>query len=87
MKVECQYKREIDRLKRWLDLSQIIRYLKERQKEKGGFSFAIDLYPDIEDTYYATRIFQLLNGDVDRNNMTNFLKNISLGEFAGFSFN
>jgi hypothetical protein len=76
MKVGCQDKREIDRLKRWLDLSKIIHYLKERETEEGGFSFAIDLYPNIEDTYYATRIFQLLNGDVDRNNIANYLKNI-----------
>ena len=82
MKVECQDKREIDRLKRWLDLSKIIHYLKERQNEEGGFSFAIDLYPDIEDTYYATRIFQLLNDDVDQNNIADFLRNISLEEFA-----
>lgn len=83
MKVECQDKIEIDRLKRWPDLSKIIHYLKERENEEGGFSFAVDLYPDIEDTYYATRIFQLLNGDVDRNNMANFLKNISWGD-VGF---
>jgi hypothetical protein len=82
MKVECQDKIEIDRLKHWLDLSKIIHYLEERQNEKGGFSFAINLCPDIEDTYYATRIFQLLNGDVDRNNTANYLRNISLGEFA-----
>ena len=48
MKIECQDKIEIDRLKRWLDLSKIIHYLKERQNEEGGFSFAVDLYPDIE---------------------------------------
>ena len=64
MKVGCQDKREIDRLKRWLHLSKIIHYLKEQENEEGGFSFAIDLYPDIEDIYYATRIFQLLNGDI-----------------------
>jgi hypothetical protein len=71
-----------DRLKHWLELPKIIQYLKERENEEGGFSFAVDLYPDIEDTYYATRIFQLLNGDVNRNNTANYLGNISLGEFA-----
>lgn len=82
MKGGFQYKREIDRLKHWLELPKIIQYLKERENEEGGFSFAIDLYPDIEDTYYATRIFQLLNGDVDRNKMANYLRNISLGDFV-----
>ncbi len=83
MKVEYHDKIEIDRLKRRLDPPKIIHYLKERQNEEGGFSFAIDLYPDIEDTYYATRIFQLLNDHVDRNSMANFLKNISWGD-VGF---
>ena len=82
MKVKCQDKREIGHLKRWLDPSKIIQYLKERQNEEGGFSFAIDLYPDIEDTYYAARILRLLNEDVDRNNIGNYLKNISWGEVA-----
>ena len=43
-------------VKRWenqFDLSGVVRYLKEQ--EKGGFSFAPELYPDIEDTYYAVR--------------------------------
>ncbi len=82
LKVECQDKREIDRLKSWIDLSKIIQYLKERENEGGGFNFAIDLYPDIEDTYYATRIVRLLNADIDRNNMANYLKNISWGDAA-----
>jgi hypothetical protein len=34
-------------------VSRIIRYLRDREKEEGGFSFVPDLYPDIEDTYYA----------------------------------
>jgi hypothetical protein len=82
MKVKCQDKRETGHLKRWLDPSKIIQYLKERQNEEGGFSFAIDLYPDIEDTYYAARILRLLDEDVDRNNIGNYLKNISWGEVA-----
>jgi hypothetical protein len=48
MKVTRQDRREIDKLKRWFDSSKIIHYLKERQNEEGGFSLAIDLYPDIE---------------------------------------
>jgi hypothetical protein len=83
MKVRCKDKREIDQLKRWLDPSKIIQYLKERENEEGGFSFAIDLYPDIEDTFYATRILELLNDDVHRNNTANFLRNISWG-YVGF---
>jgi len=35
------------------NVSRIIRYLRDREKEEGGFSFVPDLYPDIEDTYYA----------------------------------
>jgi hypothetical protein len=80
--MECQDKRQIDQLKRWLDPSKIIQYLKERENEGGGFSFAIDLYPDIEDTYYATRILQLLDEDVNRNSIRNYLRNISWGEVA-----
>jgi len=35
------------------NVSRIIRYLRDREKEEGGFSFVPDLYADIEDTYYA----------------------------------
>lgn len=68
--------KEIKPLARLLELSKVIQYLKDREKEEGGFSFVPDLYPDIEDTYYASRIFQLLNVDVDRNKMANYLKSI-----------
>jgi len=82
MKVTCQDKKEIDQLQRSLDPSKIIQYLKERENEGGGFSFAIDLYPDVEDTYYATRILRLLDVDVDQNKAGNYLKNISWSEVA-----
>ena len=45
-----------------LKFPRVIQYLKDREKEEGGFSFVPDLYPDIEDTYYAIRTLQLLNG-------------------------
>jgi len=77
-------KKEIERLSRLLELSKVIQYLKDREKKEGGFSFAPELYPDIEDTYYAIRIFQLLNVNVDRNNTANYLKKINCEEF-GFS--
>jgi hypothetical protein len=64
-------------------MPKILKYLREREKEEGGFSFAPDLYPDIEDTYYAVRIFQLLNVNVDREKTANYLKIIDWME-AGF---
>ena len=73
-------KEEIKGLSRLLDLSKVIRYLRDREKREGGFSFAPELYPDIEDTYYAVRILQFLDVDVDRNNTANYLKNINWKE-------
>ncbi len=73
----------IEQLSRLLELSKVMQYQKEREKKGGGFSFAPELYPDIEDTYYAIRIFQLLNADVDRDNTANYLKNIDWKE-SGF---
>jgi hypothetical protein len=66
-----------------LELSKIIQYLREREKKEGGFSFAPDLYPDIEDTYYAIRIFQMLRVEVNRNKTGNYLKSI---DWAGVGF-
>jgi len=68
--------KEIERLNDQFELSKVIQYLKEREKEEGGFSFVPELYPDIEDTYYAIRIFQLLNVNLNRNKTANYLKNI-----------
>lgn len=76
-------KEEIKGLSRLLDLSKVIRYLRDREKKEGGFSFAPELYPDIEDTYYAVRILKFLDVDVDRNNTANYLKNINWKE-VGF---
>jgi len=76
-------RKEIEQLSRLLELSKVIHYLKDREKEEGGFSFAVDLYPDIEDTYYAVRVLQFLNLDVDRNKTSNYLKNIDWKQ-AGF---
>jgi hypothetical protein len=76
-------RKEIEKLSRLIELSKVIQYLKDREKEGGGFSFAPELYPDIEDTYYAIRIFQLLNVDVDQNKTANYLKNIDWRE-VGF---
>ena len=75
--------KEIKRLGNQLDLLKVIQYLKDREKEEGGFSFAPDLYPDIEDTYYAIRIFQLLNIEVNQTKTANYLKNIDW-KGAGF---
>ena len=76
-------KKEIDQLSRLLELSKVIQYLKDREKEGGGFSFAPELYPDLEDTYFAVRILQFLDVDVDRNNTAKYLKNINWKE-VGF---
>lgn len=59
-----------------LDVRKVVQYLREREKEEGGFSFVPELYPDIEETYYAIRALQLLNDDVDREKTLNYLKNI-----------
>lgn len=75
---------EIKRLGNQLDLPRIVRYLKDREKEEGGFSFAPELYPDIEDTYYAVRTLQLLKADIDRDKTANYLKSIDWKE-VGFA--
>jgi len=76
-------KKEIEKLSHLLKLSKVIQYLKDREKKEGGFSFAPELYPDIEDTYYAVRILQFLDVNVDRNKTSNYLKNIDWNQ-AGF---
>lgn len=75
-RVKKDLQKEIERLGNLFDLSRVVQYLKDRQKEEGGFSFVPELYPDIEDTYYAIRILQLLNGEVDRSKTANYLKGI-----------
>jgi len=75
--------KEIEKLSRVLDLSKLIQYLMDREKEKGGFSFAPELYPDIEDTYYAVRTLQLLKVDIDRDKTGGYLKSIDWKE-VGF---
>jgi hypothetical protein len=68
---------EIDTLSRLLELSRVIQYLKDREKDEGGFSFVPELYPNIEDTYSATRTLQLLKADIDRIKTANYLKSIN----------
>jgi hypothetical protein len=65
------------------EVSKILRYLKEREKKEGGFSYVPDLYPDIEDTYYAIRTFQMLKVEVNRKRTVNYLKTI---DWAGVGF-
>jgi hypothetical protein len=76
-------KKEIGKLSHLLELSKVVQYLKDREKKEGGFSFAPELYPDIEDTYYAIRILQFLDVDVNRNNTGNYMRNIDWRE-VGF---
>jgi len=85
MNVEVQksIKAESLQMSSYVDLPRVIQYLRDREKEGGGFSFAPELYPDIEDTYYAVRILQFLDVDVDRNKTSNYLKNIDWKQ-AGF---
>jgi hypothetical protein len=66
----------IKKLRHRLNISRVIHYLKEREKEEGGFSFAPDLYPNIEDTYYAIRTLRLMDIEVDRTNMMKYLGSI-----------
>ena len=67
----------IEKLTSRLNISRVIQYLKDREKEDGGFSFAPDLYPDVEDTYYAIRTFQLLEVDINRSKTANYLKSVN----------
>ncbi len=60
-----------------LHVQKIVRYLEDREKVEGGFSFAPDLYPDIEDTYYAIRTLQLLRTEANREKTASYLKNIN----------
>ncbi len=59
-----------------LNATAIINYLKDREKEEGGFSLVPDLYPDIEDTYYAIRTLQLLRRKIHRAKTSQYLKNV-----------
>ena len=61
---------------RELEFSRVTQYLNEREKEEGGFSLVSDLYPDVEDTYYAIRTLQLLKIDINRSKTANYLKSI-----------
>jgi hypothetical protein len=69
-------KKEIEKPDRLRELSRIIQYLKDREYQEGGFSFVQDLYPNVEDTYYAIRTLQLLMADIDRIKTANYLKSI-----------
>ncbi len=60
-----------------LQLSKAIQYLRDREKKEGGSSFAPDLYPDIEDTYYAIRTLQLLEVGISRSRTADYLKSIN----------
>ncbi len=59
-----------------LELAKILQYLKVREKEEGGFSLVPELYPNIEDTYYAIRTLKLLNGEINRDKTIQYLKSI-----------
>jgi prenyltransferase beta subunit len=69
-------KKEIGKANHLPELSRVIQYLKDREYEEGGFSFVQDLYPNVEDTYYAIRTLQLLMADIDRIKTANYLKSI-----------
>ena len=70
-------KKEIEQVSRLLKLSRVVQYLKDREKKGGGFSFAPELYPDIEDTYYAIRTLQLLEVEINRGKTANYLRTIN----------
>ncbi len=75
-KVQKLIREEGVRLGLHIDTSRIVKYLKEREKEEGGFSLAPDLYPDVQDTYYAIRTLQLLEVEINRSKMANYLKSV-----------
>jgi hypothetical protein len=75
-------KKEIEKANHLPELSRVIQYLKDREYEEGGFSFVQDLYPNVEDTYYAIRTLQLLMADIDRIKTANYLKSINWEEFG-----
>ena len=72
--------RGFGRLSHRLKPSMIIQYLNDHESTEGGFSFVLDLFPNIEDTYYAVRTFKLLKVDIDRNKVANYLKSINFEE-------
>ena len=78
-----ELEKEIENLGRVLGIPKVIQYLRDREKERGGFSFAPELYPDVEDTYYAVRILHLLKVEVDRDRTASYLKSIDWKE-VGF---
>jgi len=73
---ESKIVRENRTLSSQLEVPKVIQYLREREKEEGGFSFVPDLYPDIEDTYYAVRTLQMLRVEVDRDKTASYLKSL-----------
>ena len=81
--MEQAFQKEIGRLGNQLDLSKILQYLKDREKEGGGVSYVPELYPDIEDTYYAIRTFQMLKVEASRDKTVNYLKTI---DWTGVGF-
>ena len=68
--------KEIEKADHLRELSRVIQYLKDREYQEGGFSFVQDLYPNVEDTYYAIRTLQLLVTDIERIKTANYLKSI-----------
>lgn len=81
--MEEDFPKKIEWLGNQLDLTKILQYLSDREKKGGGFSFAPELYPDIEDTYYSIRIFQMLRAEVNRDKTANYLKSVDWEE-VGF---
>jgi len=73
-------KKEIEKANHLPELSRVIQYLKDREYQEGGFSFVQDLYPNVEDTYYAIRTLQLLMTDIERIKTANYLKSIKWKE-------
>ncbi|OGP76109.1 MAG: hypothetical protein A2W09_04710 [Deltaproteobacteria bacterium RBG_16_50_11] len=73
-------KEETEQLSDQILISKVIQYLKDREKKEGGFSFVPDLYPDIQDTYYATRTLKLLKVRLNRDKTANYLKSINWRE-------
>jgi hypothetical protein len=74
LKFQKLIKEKGSKLNLQIDLSNVIKYLTERERDEGGFSFSPNLYPNIEDTYYAIRTFQLLGVEINRSKTANYLQ-------------
>ncbi len=71
---------KIARLSHLLELSRVIQYLKDHEREEGGFSLIPELQSNVEDTYNAIRTLRVLEADIDLSKIKNYMKSIPWAE-------